>query len=145
MLGKLIRSFLLSVLLSFPLASAAEGEWIYTIKTDDNLWNNAEKHLVDVRYWLRLQKLNEVTDPTHMKPGSTIQIPLAWTRIRPATATVKAVTGAVTVYHSKTSEEKTLKRGMKLSSGDVVKPPKDADRKGVGEGKSELGRVARGR
>ncbi len=121
MLNRLtLKSVLITFLLFTSLASVASDDWIYTVKQGDNFWNLAEDYLVDVRYWRRLQKLNSVTDATHMPPGSKIRIPLEWTRIQSSEATVKNVSGDVSVIVAGSGDNKKVSSGVKLKAGDQI-------------------------
>lgn len=51
-------------------------DWLYTIRSGDNLWNVAERHLVSMKYVPRLQQLNRIHDPHHIPPGKVIRIPV---------------------------------------------------------------------
>ena len=109
-----------SLLLFASIVSTASDDWIYTVKQGDNLWDLAEEYLLDVRYWRKLQKLNGVTDTTHMPPGSKLRIPLKWTRIQPSEATVENVSGNVSVMVASSGENQKVTSGMKLKVGDEI-------------------------
>ncbi len=121
MSNKLTRKLTVVTFLLFAsLASSASDDWIYTVKQGDNFWNLAEEYLVDVRYWRKLQQLNGVTDTTHMPPGSKIKIPLKWSRIQPSEATIKKVSGNVSVKLGDSGDTKKVTSGMKLKVGDEI-------------------------
>ncbi len=121
MLNKPTRKLILiSLLLFASVASLAADEWEYTVKKGDNFWNLAERFLVDVHYWRRLQTLNGVSDATHMPPGTKLRIPLKWSRIQSSEAKVKKVTGKVSVTMAGTGKKENLKPGMKLKAGDEI-------------------------
>ena len=112
---------LLSLLLySVSFASFAANDWIYTIKPGDNLWNLSENFLVDMRYWRRLQRLNGISDPNHMPPGSKLRIPLKWTQIKPSDAAVLEFSGDVSVTLAGSGTKQPVTSGMLLKTGDEI-------------------------
>ena len=112
---------LLSLLLySVSFASFAANDWIYTIKPGDNLWNLSENFLVDMRYWRRLQRLNGISDPNHMPPGSKLRIPLKWTQIKPSDAAVLEFSGDVSVTLDGSANKQPVTPGMLLKTGDEI-------------------------
>ena len=112
---------LLSLLLySVSFASFAANDWIYTIKPGDNLWNLSENFLVDMRYWRRLQRLNGISDPNHMPPGSKLRIPLKWTQIKPSDAAVLEFSGDVSVTIAGSANKQPVTPGMLLKTGDEI-------------------------
>lgn len=115
---KLLTAAFLFLISIFVQASASE--WIYTVRPGDNLWDLAENFLVDMRYWRKLQSLNGVTDPEHMKPGTKLRIPVEWTLIQPARATVKKFTGDVKVSLASSGEQQAVSSGMPLQTGDKI-------------------------
>jgi hypothetical protein len=73
-----------------------------------------------MRYWRRLETLNEVTDPWHMPPGMRLGIPLAWLRVQPAEARVVAVHGEAEVLLADKGRKVPATVGLALRSGDEV-------------------------
>lgn len=116
--NKILLAALLFLISTISHVSASE--WIYTVRPGDNLWDLAEDFLVDMRYWRKLQSLNGVTDPEHMKPGSTLRIPLEWTLIQPARATVKRYSGEVKVNLASTGDQQAVSPNMVLQTGDKI-------------------------
>ena len=115
------KLILLSLLLySVSFASFAANDWIYTIKPGDNLWNLSENFLVDMRYWRRLQRLNGISDPNHMPPGSKLRIPLKWTQIKPSDAAVLEFSGDVSVTIAGSANKQPVTPGMLLKTGDEI-------------------------
>ena len=50
----------------------------YVVQPGDNPWNVTERYLLGVDYWPRIQTLNRITDPTHLRPGTVLRLPAAW-------------------------------------------------------------------
>lgn len=103
-------TILIFFLLLSSISATLASEWVYTVKPGDTLWRLTEDFLVDIRYWRRLQSMNYVTQPNNMPPGTTLRIPLKWTKINPSQAMVKNVAGKVTVI------SKDGKRDAKLET-----------------------------
>lgn len=97
-----------------PLTVAAE-DWIYRLRPGDNLWNITTQHLKHIRYWKRLQKLNNAADPWRMLPGSEIRIPLEWVKLLPTKAVVLEVLGGAKVERARQGNRERLSRGAELN------------------------------
>ncbi len=76
-------------------ADAPAAEWLYTVRPGDSLWSIADRYLRSPRYWLALGRHNRLDRPDDLTPGTLLEIPIAWLRIRPAPAALEAVAGAV--------------------------------------------------
>lgn len=111
-----------SVALSLP---ARSEEWIYTVRSGDNLWLLTKRHLKSMQYVHPLQQLNKIRDPYALPPGSNLRIPLSWTRLTgEESAAVLAVHGAVSL--TRKGQEEPLKPGMQLLVGDEIQSSNDA-------------------
>jgi hypothetical protein len=125
MKSMLARLFLLAVLpvcLLLPNAQAAEsGEWLYTVRPGDNIWNLTEKYLDGMRYWRRLQALNEVEDPHRLPPGTRLRIPIAWLKVQPAPVKVVVLQGMVSARRLvRGPDAEPVAKGDLLRSGDTL-------------------------
>lgn len=109
-----------TLLFSTSFVVQAADEWIYTIKQGDNLWDLSEDFLVDMRYWRKLQKLNNITAATRMPPGSKLRIPREWSRIQPSKATVKSFSGDVLTLGAYSESKQGVVVGMDLNEGDEI-------------------------
>jgi hypothetical protein len=92
-------------------------DWIYTVRPGDNLWDLTEEYLSDIRYWRRLQALNQVKFPRKMPPGMHLRIPIAWLKIQPAAVRVLQVHGEAEVKTAEADQRTSLRPGMLLHSG----------------------------
>ncbi|MCP5199332.1 MAG: FecR domain-containing protein [Gammaproteobacteria bacterium] len=101
------------------------AEWIYTVQRGDNPWSLTERYLAGIKYWPRIQQLNQITDPEHIPPGTRLRIPVAWLRRTDAVATVAAVNGEVRI--SGRGRGRAATSGMQLRAGDVVKTARDSN------------------
>ncbi len=123
-----LHLYLLSLLL-FSLATAwacnshaaEQEEWTYSMAPGDNLWTITTRYLNDgVRYWKALIRLNKITDPLHMPPGTKLRIPLQWLKVEQAIVLVRDVYGNATFTGEQQASPKALKTGMILAAGDQV-------------------------
>ena len=108
-------------LLVLPGAAAFAGDWIYTVRPGDNLWNLSETHLTSMKYWKPLQRHNNITDPLHIPPGSRLKFPVAWLRHQPSAATVVQLRGEAWLVSGADGSSKPLTVNARLLSGDSVK------------------------
>ncbi|HEX5394652.1 MAG TPA: FecR domain-containing protein [Rhodocyclaceae bacterium] len=115
-------AYLRRSLWALPLVAthfAFAGDWIYAIRPGDTLITIASDYLTKPHDWPELQTLNKVPDPKHLKPGSTLRIPLEWLRQGAAVATVIHIQGeAIRVSGNASSP---LKAGDTLATGEGLK------------------------
>jgi membrane-bound lytic murein transglycosylase D len=88
---------------------AAQSVRSYQIQSGDNLWDLAKKFKVDV---IELQKLNQLTAKSALKPGQTLKIPVA-------TATKKANKRSYTVKKGDSLDK--IARSHKIKLADLLK------------------------
>lgn len=101
--------------------TANENEWVYTVQTGDNLWDLSIEHMESINNWRKLQKLNNVTNPKHIPPGTEIRFPLAWLKNRPAPVRVLELAGEVTATSPQTATAILLKPGITLFTGNEIR------------------------
>lgn len=106
-------------------ATAYAQEWLYTVRPGDNIWNLTEEYLSDMRYWRRLQSLNQVTDPEHLPPGSRLRIPIAWLRVQPTVARIQEVRGEANVTLAATGQTIAASPDLPLHAGDKISTGQD--------------------
>ncbi|MCS6781420.1 MAG: LysM peptidoglycan-binding domain-containing protein, partial [Geminicoccaceae bacterium] len=98
-------------------APAGAADWLYTVRPGDHLWNLAQRYLNDRGRWLELGRYNGLPDPDRLEPGTTLKIPVAWLRIRPAPARLAAVRGPVRIYAADGGERPAV-AGLLLEGGE---------------------------
>ncbi len=78
-------------------ASTATDNLYYThsAKAGDTLIHLAKRYLIKPQNWQSLQKLNKITDPHRIRPGTPIRIPLSDMKTTPAIANVVSLEGPV--------------------------------------------------
>lgn len=108
-----------SPVLAAPPAPVDAPEWRYTLRPSDTLIGVSERYLARPQEWPRLQRLNGITNPYRLVPGSALRIPLAWMRHEPAPAAVVAVAGDARVTLPG-APERPLQSGEQLGAGAAV-------------------------
>lgn len=119
---RLITTMLMIVALIFmSQLSAQEEYWEYTFRPGDSIWKIAKQYTDSVNNWAELRELNSAhLGPDHeIRPGSRILIPVSMLKLKPAPATVLAISGAVNLKRANGDADK-LKPGTKLYSGDRI-------------------------
>ena len=112
--------FCLPLLLCLNPITATAADWVYTVQTGDNLWDLSTEHMEDIGNWRKLQKLNNVTNPKRIPPGTKIRFPLAWLKIKSAPIRVLELTGEVNATSSQAGTAILVKPGTTLVSGDEI-------------------------
>ncbi len=116
------------IILLFGLAGAAHAqEWIYTMRPGDTLWNFTENYLTDIRYWKRLQDMNDIQRPRNMPPGSKIRVPIAWLKVQPEPARVMQISGMAKLIRADGKGSEVLAVGHELHSGDTIRTAADSN------------------
>lgn len=108
-----------------PDGASHAQEWTYTVRPGDNLWDLSEKYLVDLRYWRRLQDLNQVQNPRRLTPGQRLRFPVAWLKIQPAPVRVIQEQGEAEVTSAVTGMTLPVKQGLRLFAGDTIRTGPD--------------------
>lgn len=114
-------------LISFCCINSSLAEqWVYTVVDGDNLWNFSEKHLDRVTRFEQLRKINNITDPTHMKPGSVIRVPMAWVKSNLVPARIHSLTGQAEIERAEGKERLNASQSMEIYLGDIIRTGKDS-------------------
>lgn len=101
-------------------------DWLYTIRSGDNLWNVAERHLVSMKYVPRLQQLNRIQDPHHIPPGKVIRIPVEWATRRPGDAEIVDCYGTATLRRTASAEILPITEKLRVAIGDEISTGPDS-------------------
>jgi len=112
--------FSLLLFLCLSSISSAATEWVYTVQEGDTLWGLSKEHLENTNNWRKLQKLNSISDPKNIPPGTQIRFPLAWLKIKQPPVRVLELTGEVKATSSKTGAAVLLKIDNGLLMGDEI-------------------------
>ncbi len=120
------QTLLISGLLFISSASVHANDWVYTVQAGDNLWNIADYYLKrGIAYSDRLQALNQIKDPRHLSPGTTIKIPLSWLKRQSVPAVVHSIQGQCEAF-SDHKPPYQLTVTMLLRHGDSVRCQADS-------------------
>lgn len=108
------------MLLTLGLAAPAlaQQDHEHTVQPGDNLYDLAQRFLDDPREWPQLQRINRVSDPRRLRPGTRLVIPATMARPAPAQAEVLHVAGQVQTRagHAQ-AEARPLEAGGRLDEG----------------------------
>lgn len=122
-ISRLFTLFAIISMLSFFTISettAAEPEWIYTVRTGDTLIDLTNRYLEPSASWEKLQQLNKVPDPKHLQPNSKLRIPVAWLKRESAFAEVVRVQGEAQKLSDTGQGTARIEPGMQLRVGDTI-------------------------
>jgi|GEM_PF-163313 len=120
-------ALILSLLLANPAAAAEpEPEWLYAINPGDTLTSIAADYLANPNDWLQLQKINFVTQPRRLIPGTMLRLPVALLKREAAIAEVIHIQGKVT-HTPKNKRPQNLVAGTRLEVGDMIETSADAN------------------
>lgn len=114
----------LALLAVFPVqaqsgnAPTAGAFYVHTAVQGDTLIKLAARYLEKRNDWQSLQKLNNIENPTRIKPGTGIRIPIPQMRREPADMTVLAAQGDVVADGAKLAAGGAVKEGQKLATGE---------------------------
>jgi len=122
--NRIIFTTLCYCMLSLLATTGAQAqEWIYTVRSGDNPWSISRDYLQGMEYWPRFQRYNSITRPTQIPPGTQLRIPIEWLKdpIKPITARVLDVRGAVEVSSGETGRTIPLEVSNILQASDTIR------------------------
>lgn len=120
---KIIFKFLpllVTLLSGIALADSNAAYWSYTLQPGNTLWQFADKHLVSPGYVPKLQALNNIKNPYRLQANTEIKVPFAWVRQQPGQATVRTMSGKVTLTLPN-SKGRSAAPGEQIPTGTTVK------------------------
>ncbi|HEX4857783.1 MAG TPA: FecR domain-containing protein [Usitatibacteraceae bacterium] len=101
-----------------PAAPALADEHFTHLAVDgDTLVGLAAKYLAQPERWQPLQRLNRIADPTRIRPGTPIRIPLSMMRTEPSPAKVRSVHGPVESGVAALKADSFVAEGTSLKTG----------------------------
>ena len=98
---------------------------MYAVNPGDTLIGIATDYLANPNDWHQLQKLNDVTEPKHLSPGTKLRLPVTLLMREAAIAEVIHVQGKVT-RTPKNFPPQNLIAGARLEVGDMIETSADA-------------------
>ena len=75
----------LALFMALP-QGAVGGDWIYTVRPGDNIWQLSQQYLNDPNKWPEVQRLNNINNAQGLQPGTQLAIPVAWLKHQPKPA-----------------------------------------------------------
>lgn len=108
---------------TFAQAPAASGDITHSVVPGDTLEALARHYLDDARQWPALAHANQVRNPRHLQPGSTLRIP--GDLLPHAQATVHYVQGQVQAALPDSGAATTPTPGQRLPEGTRLQVPRD--------------------
>jgi hypothetical protein len=103
-----------------PEATSEEREWRYRIAPGDTLISLATTYMARPEDWQRLQRLNGVSDPRRLVPGSRLRMPYAWLKREAAVAEVVFVRGRVTLQRPGAAADVPVALGTRVQVADAL-------------------------
>lgn len=101
------------------LASPAAGaDYVHTVVRGETIYGIAQRLLEAPAAWQALQQRNGIADPTRLKPGQALRVPVAWLRREAAPASVIAAEGDASAVVG--GARSTLAAGAALPPGAQV-------------------------
>jgi len=110
-----------STILIFVSANVFAQDWVYTVVEGDNLWNLSKQHLDKVTRFEQIRKLNDISDPKLLPPGTRIRIPLKWIRSNSVPAQIHSIDGVSELLRANTQNSQPLHLGSMLYLGDEIR------------------------
>ncbi len=113
----------LACLFSYAACAAdapAGNDFIYQVKTGDNLGALSATLLDSPARWGEVARYNKLHNPNLIVPKQVLYIPLAWMRNYPAQASIEAVTGEVKLNGHAVHTGDVVAAGDKLETADAA-------------------------
>lgn len=88
----------------------------HTVEPGDNLYNLAAHYMGNPRSWPDIQKLNRLSNPHRLKPGTSLLIPQVSSAV-----TVSFVHGEVLLVDNAGNTVKSISHGDELTEGNIVR------------------------
>lgn len=103
--------------LTLAIHTPAQAESIsHTVVPGDNLYNLAAHYMGNAQSWPDIQKLNHLSNPRYLLPGTSLLIPKI-----SSTITASFVRGEVSLIDTTGSPIRTIAHGDQLAEGDIVR------------------------
>lgn len=114
---------LLPLMLLTFINSSHAGDWIYTVRPGDTIWQLSQQYLKDPNQWPEVQKLNNVDVAKALQPGTQLSIPLEWLKHQPTPARLVENRGDVTLLRN--GKPQPLTAATAIHSGDTLRSGAD--------------------
>jgi hypothetical protein len=108
-----------------PSSSSCAEEWVYTMRAGENLWVLTERYCDSIARLREVQRLNRISDPYHVPPGTRVRFPLAWMKSTPGSVRVATLVGLVRITTRGVQSPATP--NSVLHEGDLIETGSDAN------------------
>lgn len=98
-------------------SAISQPERMHTVQPGDNLYDLSQRYLEDPAQWKQLQRINQISHPRRLMPGSTLLIPAALARAQPSTAEVVHVAGPAGLQVDAAAASTPLVAGARAGEG----------------------------
>lgn len=105
---------------SYTVGNNDVPEWSYTVQPDEDFKALADKFLAKGVSAARLLQHNELNQPSDLKKGDTLRIPLSWLEHQPDPARVSSVSGQVFVLSGRDGRKRPLIADTLVRVGDEI-------------------------
>ena len=99
------------------LRVGADGDAYYRVQPGDTLVDIARRWTESPERWRDLQRLNRVSRPTRLAPGSELRIRVEWVRGEPATLVVREAGGQVSIDGVAATPGAVGREGTRIETG----------------------------
>jgi hypothetical protein len=121
--GAIIASCTVTVAAAAPADDAVTP---YVVQPRDTLYDLARRYMLSLAGIAEVRKVNRITNPRRLKPGSSLAIPSALLRSEPLLARVEAVSGVVSVQDQAAAAPRPLTTGANLKEGAIIRTSSNA-------------------
>jgi hypothetical protein len=94
----------------------ADDDYRHVVQAGDTVISIGAKVLQEPRDWVRIVRHNRIPNPNHLRPGSTLLIPVALLRREAAEAQITAVQGEVRADGTPLAVGDRIGQGRELTS-----------------------------
>ncbi len=110
----------INILLLAGPGTANADDWLYTVRPGDNLSTISSKYLTKKKQAADLRKLNRITNPSELQPGSKIRIPITWLKQQPSSSHLVQVQGEVIIIRAAGEQPESVNDEIRLYVGDTI-------------------------
>ncbi len=123
LLSRLVLSMALALL---PQGVRADEPLLYRVEMGDTLIGVAERHLEDPSQWPAVARLNGVSQPRRLRPGTVLRVPAHLLRGDEKPVSVLYVRGNVRRLNAAGNQGATVRMGDTLHEGDLLQVGADS-------------------
>lgn len=122
---KVALALVMSTSLSWACAAGPSLQATHVLQRGDSIWQLAHEQLNCLCHVDELLKLNQITDPLHLVPGTTLKVPVSWLKRLPGVAQAAHVSGKVMWASDEHVPLQPLGEGSRLSAPALIQTGSD--------------------